>query len=104
MSLEDEAARHAAPTEAERDAIRRAQQAQQLVTDPMMVDAFANLEDNWMHVMRYGSDTKTRENAHHLLKVLDLCRAELQHHLETGKFATSKIGERELQAAYSLTD
>ena len=79
----------------------RSRGAKAILEDPLVVEAFANLEEVYMHALRYSpvDQPKLREAARWRLEALELFRNELRHVLDTGMIAVrQKESEDELGA------
>ncbi len=74
--------------QAQRD-LNKAQQVRQLLENPMLVEALAEIERKWAEAWRKSvpSDVEGREKAYRILLALDEFYAELQTHLESGRLA-----------------
>jgi hypothetical protein len=84
------------PTRQEEFDIHRGREAKLLMENPLMVEAFQNIEDVWMNAMRHGEDDKVMQ-ARNCLRVLDLVRNELTHMLQTGTMSEQAVEERTAQ-------
>jgi len=90
------AARQRADSLAEEDKYeietRRAEEAKRVLENPLVQEAFANLEEVYMHALRYSpvDRSELREAARWRLEALELFRGELQHILDTGTIAVQR--------------
>ncbi len=87
--------------------MRRAQHAKQLIEDPILVEAFANLEAVYTDRMRNAhrtrvqemSPTDVRELYAYRLEAIDAFKEELHHVLTTGKMVEKLLQDQADQEA-----
>jgi len=94
IRLEEEAAQEAERREGEQ--IARAQEAQRILENPLMVEAKVTLEETFMMAFRNSppSDADGREELHRTLRLLDLFWQQLTTVLETGTLAARAVRDR----------
>ena len=75
--------------------IATAERAHALLTDPLLVDAFARLESKWMDAWKNSParDADGREEIWRLLRTLTALRGELESVLQDGTVARHKLDE-----------
>lgn len=79
----------------------RAEQATRILGEPLVVEAFANLEEVYMHALRFSDMSKPelREAARWRLEALQHFKNELRHVMDTGTIALkTRQQEDELSA------
>ena len=71
----------------------RAAKAEALLRDPTLVEAFDNLEANFIEAWRNTSvaDTDNRERIYHLLSALQALKGQLHTVIEGGKVAQANL-------------
>lgn len=73
--------------------VERAAKAEALLRDPTLVEAFDNLEANFIEAWRNTSvaDTDNRERIYHLLSALQALKGQLHTVIEGGKVAQANL-------------
>ncbi len=73
--------------------VERAAKAEALLRDPTLVEAFDNLEANFIEAWRNTSvaDTENRERIYHLLSALQALKGQLHTVIEGGKVAQANL-------------
>lgn len=76
-----------------REDIDRANQAEALLNNPILTDAFAHLEQQFMEAWRQSSvnDTENRERIYHLCTALEAVKGHLRTVVESGKIAQANL-------------
>jgi FMN-dependent NADH-azoreductase len=89
------------PSEARlEDEVRRAHDAQALITHPLLAEAFDTVETEFLSAWRDSParDTEGREVLWHSLKLLAQIRQHLVSVIETGQMAREDLSRRGLSA------
>ena len=73
--------------------VNRAQQADRILKDPLIADAFQAVEVFLMKQWRRAKNIEAREEAHREVKALDAVRRKFEKEVETGKLAKKQLDE-----------
>lgn len=76
-----------------RDEVERAAQAEAVLNNPVLADAFVQLEKQFMDAWRQSSvgDTENRERIYHLCAALEAVKGHLTTVVENGKIAQANL-------------
>ena len=81
----------------EEEQLARAREAQRILENPLVVEAFITLEETFVSAWRGSdpSDAQGREELHRTLRLLDLFKGQLTAVLNTGMLAERAAADRE---------
>lgn len=72
-------------------AVQAGKRMNELITDPVVVEAFAALRGDYIAAWQSGKTVEERETAWHRLKALDELDAQFRATVGTGQLATAKL-------------
>ena len=78
----------------------RAQRAEVLLSDELLVAAFKAIEDKVMTSWRGSQNVEDREERHRQLHTLDAIKLALDHHVRTGKLAVADLEDIKVKRGF----
>lgn len=71
--------------------MKRGQQAEAVLTNPVYIDAYSKIEQGILSVWRESGDKAEREELHKLLKLLDKVRNLTESTMRSGQIAAKEL-------------
>ena len=77
---------------------RRAAEAERIMAEPLLMEAFAQLDRELVNAWRHAEDAEQRERLWHAQDAVTRLRAALQSWMTDGRIATAEIARTRMAA------